>query len=276
MLIVAGIVMFLVLVCLHELGHFRTAKKSGVTVHEFGFGIPPKALTIAKDKSGTEYTLNRIPLGGFVRLKGEDPSIHADFHAKDSFITASLPKRIIILLGGIIMNILTAFVIFTILFRHGVSPIRVVGENSMAATNTSLMMPTMSYLQSQGFLSGNRTPGPAVVTAVVSGTIADGVGIKSGDVITSIAQDPSTNFNLTAELAQHMGQTFDISFTHQGTLHTQSITCPSHQCLLGVMTTTPDGLIISPIQVSFGRAVVLAVHEIGAQATLTFSSLGGL
>lgn len=69
MAIVLGIIMFMVLVIFHELGHFITAKKSGVKVLEFGIGMPPKVCKIRTDKSGTEYTLNLIPLGGFVRLK---------------------------------------------------------------------------------------------------------------------------------------------------------------------------------------------------------------
>jgi len=82
--------MFMSLVLVHELGHFIVAKKSGVKVLEFGIGIPPKVCRLRTDKSGTDYTLNLIPLGGFVRLKGEDPKDEADFNAKDSFIKAKI------------------------------------------------------------------------------------------------------------------------------------------------------------------------------------------
>lgn len=54
--------MFMTLVIIHELGHFLAAKKSGVQVKEFGIGLPPKALKLWTDKSGTDYTLNWIPL----------------------------------------------------------------------------------------------------------------------------------------------------------------------------------------------------------------------
>jgi regulator of sigma E protease len=90
--------MFMVLIVLHELGHFRAAKKTGVKVNEFGVGLPPKICTMRKDKSGTAYTLNRIPLGGFCALEGEDPSNPEVFYAKDSFITAKLWKKLIIIL----------------------------------------------------------------------------------------------------------------------------------------------------------------------------------
>jgi len=78
----------MILVIIHELGHFWTAKKSGVQVLEFGIGIPPKLFTLYTDKTGTEYTINLIPLGGFVRLKGEDSKDEETFKAPDSFIMA--------------------------------------------------------------------------------------------------------------------------------------------------------------------------------------------
>ncbi len=60
--IVLGIAMFMLLVIIHELGHFTAAKKTGVKVMEFGIGIPPKAFRRWTDKDGTEYTINRLPL----------------------------------------------------------------------------------------------------------------------------------------------------------------------------------------------------------------------
>ena len=68
------------LVVIHEFGHFLVARRAGVTVHEFGIGFPPRALTFHKDKKGTIYTLNWLPIGGFVRLEGEEGE-SADSHA---------------------------------------------------------------------------------------------------------------------------------------------------------------------------------------------------
>lgn len=123
--IVLGILMFMGLVLLHELGHFMIAKKSGVKVLEFGIGIPPKVCKLWTDKSGTQYTLNLIPLGGFVRLKGEDPKDQADFNAKDSFIKAKIKNKILILIAGIGMNIIVARVLFTAIFTMGTQPISI-------------------------------------------------------------------------------------------------------------------------------------------------------
>ena len=62
-----------ILVLLHELGHFVAARRAGVTVHEFGIGFPPRAAVLFK-RGDTIYTLNWLPIGGFVRLEGEERS----------------------------------------------------------------------------------------------------------------------------------------------------------------------------------------------------------
>lgn len=149
MTIVLGILMFMGLVIIHELGHFITAKKSGVKVLEFGIGIPPKVCRLRTDKSGTEYTLNLLPLGGFVRLKGEDPRNEQDFHAKDSFIKAKIWKKIIILLAGVTMNLILARVLFTAIFTMGTQPISILPENALSSHQNSYLMPTVKFLQSE-------------------------------------------------------------------------------------------------------------------------------
>lgn len=70
--IILALFIFSVIVFFHELGHFSTAKKFGVKVEEFGIGIPPRAKQVWRDKSGTIYTLNWLPIGGFVKMKGEE------------------------------------------------------------------------------------------------------------------------------------------------------------------------------------------------------------
>lgn len=77
MSIILGILLTLIILTLvvfiHELGHFLAARITEMKVDEFGIGIPPKATKLFQDKKGTEYTLNWLPIGGFVRIKGEDP-----------------------------------------------------------------------------------------------------------------------------------------------------------------------------------------------------------
>ncbi len=101
-----GIISFLVLI--HELGHFMAAKKIGVKVEEFGLGLPPKIW--GKKFKGTEFTLNFLPFGGFVRLKGEEEH-NSD---SDSFESKGVYQRAFVVVAGVLMNLLLAIVIYQI------------------------------------------------------------------------------------------------------------------------------------------------------------------
>ncbi|PIR70411.1 MAG: hypothetical protein COU46_01565 [Candidatus Niyogibacteria bacterium CG10_big_fil_rev_8_21_14_0_10_42_19] len=108
MTIVIFIIILAILILAHEFGHFIIAKKSGVEVSEFGLGFPPRIYS--KKIGGTKYSLNLIPFGGFVRIKGEegeDPNDPGSFASKPAW------KRGLILAGGVIFNIILAFVIFS-------------------------------------------------------------------------------------------------------------------------------------------------------------------
>jgi regulator of sigma E protease len=95
------------LVVIHELGHFVTARLAGVRVLEFGIGFPPRA-KVLRSEGETLYTLNWLPIGGFVRLEGED----GDSDDPRSFVRAALPTKLVILVAGVVMNLVLAFVIF--------------------------------------------------------------------------------------------------------------------------------------------------------------------
>ncbi len=95
----------------HELGHFVTARLAGVRVLEFGIGFPPRA-KVLRAKGETLYTLNWLPIGGFVKLEGEDGDEADD---PRSFVRARLPVKLIILVAGVAMNLVTAFLIFTVI-----------------------------------------------------------------------------------------------------------------------------------------------------------------
>src|SRR6187455_539001 len=85
------------LVLFHELGHFLTARAAGVRVLEFGIGFPPRA-KVMRSKGETLYTLNWLPIGGFVKLEGEDGDKATDPRA---FSSKSLPVRLGILVSGV-------------------------------------------------------------------------------------------------------------------------------------------------------------------------------
>src|SRR5215216_4343094 len=95
-----------VLVLVHEAGHFFTARMFGIRVEEFGIGLPPRAFAIRHN--GIDYSINWLPIGGFVKILGEN----GDSDAPDSFGNAAPWKRIIVLAAGVTMNMITALVIF--------------------------------------------------------------------------------------------------------------------------------------------------------------------
>jgi len=106
---VSFIGVLLVLVFVHELGHFATAKFSGVKVEEFGLGFPPRLISFKRGE--TIYSLNAIPLGGFTKLLGEE-----DPTTPGSLASKSIPTRVLVLSAGSLMNILLPILLFAISF----------------------------------------------------------------------------------------------------------------------------------------------------------------
>ena len=108
------ILIFSALVIAHEWGHFIVARRNGVKVDEFGIGFPPKIFS--RKTKLTEYSINLLPLGGFVRLKGED----SDDKSKDSFAAKPYKSRAKIVMAGVGINFLIAYVIVVILLIFGI------------------------------------------------------------------------------------------------------------------------------------------------------------
>ena len=98
-----------VLVVIHELGHFVVAKLFRIRVLEFGIGFPPRA-RVLRNRGETVYTLNWLPIGGFVKLEGEDGDSAGD---PRSFSAQGLPKQLLVLVAGVVMNVILAAAIFT-------------------------------------------------------------------------------------------------------------------------------------------------------------------
>jgi len=114
------IVAFSFLIFIHELGHFLMAKKAGIKVIEFAIGFPPRLWS--KKKGDTEYSINAIPFGGYVKLYGEDATDPKILRSKKSFAAKPLRQRIKVVIGGVLMNFLVAFILFTIGFTIGMKP----------------------------------------------------------------------------------------------------------------------------------------------------------
>jgi len=153
--IVIFIIILGLLIFVHEFGHFLSAKLCGVKVEEFGFGFPPK---IFKFKRGeTVYSLNLIPLGGFVKLLGEEEKIENP----RSFNNQSIPKRIFIVTAGVLMNLIFAVVVLTIGFTIGMAP-----------------------LVSNSRDIGGRQQTDIIIADTVKDSPAEKSGFSTGDIIT--------------------------------------------------------------------------------------------
>lgn len=158
-----------VLVFVHELGHFVVARKNGIKCDEFGFGFPPRAVGVYFDDKGkkwkfikgskevvtknTIYSLNWFPIGGFVKIKGEDGDGKKD---KDSFASKSALARISVLAAGVTMNFVLAWVLLSATFMIG------------------------SYQDVTG--EGNRDA-KVLVESIEKGSPAETMGMKIGDII---------------------------------------------------------------------------------------------
>jgi regulator of sigma E protease len=245
------IVLFLgilgVLVIIHELGHFVVARLAGVRVLEFGIGFPPRA-RVLRSKGETLVTLNWLPLGGFVKLEGEDESA-AGASDPRSFASQALPVKVLILVAGVTMNLLLALVIFT--------AIPLTGD------------PTI------GINAGTIQPGSPAAAA----------GIQPGDTVVSLGGRYYSAFeptSLLADLKAHAGTTVTIGILRPDGSTTQAqVTLRSPTDVaqgkgaLGISglsaRTTPER-----IHYSVGQAIELGGQRTVAATRLVIDGLGQL
>lgn len=274
--IIIGIVLFMFLVLIHELGHFSIARYFRVKVMEFGIGIPPKVGSLGKDTRWTEYTINAIPLGGFVRLKGEDPQDKEDFNAPDSFISASLGAKILILLGGVAVNTLFAWVAFSISFTQGIIPINVLPDNMLAHQSTSYLMPSKSFLEEQGLLTGDTETHAVTIESVLPDSLAERSGMQAGDKLLSLNGQTVDVSTFGKELQKYIGQNIVLTYERGGQPQTLNFDCPADGCFLGIALAGDGKTLIGPIKFSGLTAWKMGLHEIKAQSVLTFGLLGTL
>jgi regulator of sigma E protease len=197
------LLLFLVpLVVIHEFGHFILARRAKVRVHEFGIGFPPRARTLGRDKQGTIYTLNWLPIGGFVRLEGEEGESD-DPHA---FVNQRLRTRLLILAAGVAMNFLLAFVIFGLI---------------------ALLADPVSHVRIAAIDPGSPAAAAGLHGGNIIGTTTDANGKEvpvydeTGDIITAIdgrqfpifdsvdTQTPSLTY-----LRAHAGQAVTLTVQH--------------------------------------------------------------
>lgn len=222
-----------VLVFVHEMGHFMVARQNGIKCDEFGFGFPPRAIGVYKNEhsgkwkvvhgnkhvesENTIYSLNWIPVGGFVKINGEDGE---NKNEKDSFAHKSAWIRIKVLAAGVCMNFILAWVLFSLLLILGVN--QAVDENDATAQNAKIQ-----------------------IVSVVPKSPAYEMGIREGDTVTKcIGSDErcGKNFANISELqnfvADNKGKAITLEIVRgasildlQGTPRTEA---PQGEGLLGI------------------------------------------
>jgi regulator of sigma E protease len=184
LLLILGLVLFVALVVVHEFGHFIMSRRNGVEVEEFGIGFPPKAMSLGKDKKGTEYTLNWLPLGGFVRLKGE----HDSDKEKGSFGAASFWAKTKIMLAGVFMNLVTAWVMFSFLALVGIPKLPLPDGSDQFTVKSD------TKVVSNKVMIGYVEPGGP----------ADKAGVKPGDEVTEYASFDCSLINFTEKASEEI------------------------------------------------------------------------
>lgn len=117
MQIVVFVLILSLLVLVHELGHYLVAKFFGMRVDEFGIGLPPRARGLFT-KWGTLFSLNWIPLGGFVKLYGEDPDDEIQSNSPEAFFNKPILQRALVLLAGVFMNFLLGILAFGAIYTY--------------------------------------------------------------------------------------------------------------------------------------------------------------
>jgi regulator of sigma E protease len=165
------------LIILHELGHFVAARIFNVEVEEFGIGFPPRIITLF-EAGGTKYSLNWLPLGGFVRPKGEDdPDVEGGLAAASPWV------RIAVLFSGPLMNLLLAVIVYAVIFGQ-------VG------------VPDTSIVQ---------------VLETAPGSPAEQAGLREGDLLLAVNEvNVESNNDLRDEIYAHLGEEVSLTLERSG------------------------------------------------------------
>ena len=255
--IIAFVVIFSVLILVHEFGHFFMARKAGIKVEEFGIGLPPRIKSLFKDKKGTMYSLNWIPFGGFVRLFGEDAVDEKILKDKNSFASKSLLKRTSVILAGVFMNIVLAWVIITIGFSFGMKPFLVTQEDMQAGIDSGLVE-TQQVLYIHEIVPGS----PIAQSDIAPGdliTEVDGEAVPEAEKLQEIL-GPNKNVNLKI-LREEKDGMLNVTTDAEGKL---GVVISDEQIVVNV----------NKVKYPFYIAPLKAASEVGRLSVLTVKMLG--
>lgn len=187
------------LVFVHEFGHFIVAKRVGMKVEEFGFGFPPRLWGIKR--GGTLYSVNWIPIGGFVKIKGESGA-HAD--DPDSLASKKAWQRFFVFVAGVVMNLVLAAVLFSIGYMIGLPSV----IDETLPKNARVREEVITIMQ------------------VVEGSPAADAGIVAGDEIVSVGREVfASDSSVRAYMAEHASDGIEVMVQGvDGTQRTYTLT----------------------------------------------------
>jgi regulator of sigma E protease len=197
--IIVGLFVLVFLVAAHELGHAIVAKRNGVVVEEFGIGFPPRAWA-KKLKNGVLFTLNWLPLGGFVKLQGE----HDAADKKGDYGAATFWQKTKILFAGVVVNWLIAVILLTLLALTGLP--KIIPNQFSVPSDTTVVS------------------GPVQIGTVSPGYPAEKAGLKTGDKIISLngeAIDSATELITVSKAAR--GETVPVVYERENTKTTVEV-----------------------------------------------------
>lgn len=277
--LVAAVVVLGFLIIVHEFGHFIVAKRSGVGVLKFSVGFGPRL--IGRTVNGTQYVLSAIPLGGYVKMVGEDPNATEPVDPRISFSHQNVWKRVAIVVAGPAFNLVFAFLAFTAVLA----------------------------------IYGQRVPtGLAKVGGVMPDMPAARAGLEAGDVVTAVGDRPINTWDeLSAAIRASGGAPVRVVLDRHGERVEATVAPESkpdknifgevvgeayvigiergyEQVRVGPITAVVDGarqtiwwigtLILSVIKILQGRipaqdigGPILIVQAAGQQAQIGFESL---
>jgi regulator of sigma E protease len=244
-----------ILVAVHEFGHFIVAKWSGMRVDEFSIGFPPR---IARWQKGeTRYVFGLIPFGGYVHIFGESGD-EADDADPRSFERKSVWARIAVILAGVTMNLLFAFVVLVMAFS--------VGFSSFAQDLTTV--PGSTVVKSRVILVGIQKDSPA-----------EKAGLLPGDIVKTIRPD-----NGERKEVQSVGDLQDLAKQYQaaGTYNVSVAFERDGSALARDLTIQPTGPALgveiqslNRVRVPVWYAPQVAIKEMRAIITITWDALSG-
>ncbi|HEU4914062.1 MAG TPA: M50 family metallopeptidase [Candidatus Saccharimonadales bacterium] len=259
-LLIIGLILFIGLVVIHEFGHFLAARRNGVEVEEFGIGFPPRAWA-KKTKDGFDFSINWLPIGGFVKLKGESDAAKE----KGSLGAATTWSKTKIMLAGVGMNLLIAFILLTALAWLGL-PKLIDNQFTVKSDTTVLKNDVLAgYVEPKSPAAKAGIEPRDQLLTIVSGD--EKKTIKSADDLPGITE-------------RFAGKEVTITYKHEGKTRSKQTTLLSiKEVEASRRTDTPKGYLgISPTELTMTRstwsAPIVGAGLIGQFTAATFQGLG--